>query len=99
MIIVRDEFYYVGNQTNIKVVADTNLNVSELYLYDGNKSEVEAVIYSKNNADDQFNKYPCIILEMPYTVIPSSWNSLTDVTVQNLRILIVNSITNLRKII
>tara|TARA_R110000803_G_scaffold141095_1_gene207590 strand:+ start:173 stop:676 length:504 start_codon:yes stop_codon:yes gene_type:complete len=89
MIVVRDEYYKIATNLKTRVLENNTIITDNLFAYDGNRKEVEAVIYSKDKEDLNFNKYPCTILEMPYTVIPNDWNRLNDVKVDGLRILIV----------
>lgn len=85
MIIVRNEFKAIVE--NIK----QKNNYSVLEFYDGNKMEVEQVINSKDDENVKFNKYPCYVLEMPFTWKPSDFNNLDEISVSNLRLLIVTS--------
>lgn len=93
MISVRNEFYKIAAFLETRVLENNDIHIEgeQLYAYDGNKTELEAVIFSKDKEDINFNKYPCIILEMPFKVVPNEWNRLNDVSVEGLRILIVAS--------
>ena len=85
MIIVRQEFKEIVE--NIK----TKHNHALLEFYDGNKYEVEQIINSKDKENTKFNKYPCIVLEMPFKWKPSEFNNLNEISLNNIRLLIVAS--------